>query len=324
MPMKKKATIAAMIGDPSGIGPEVVVKTLATQALDARVLLVGDTGVVADTIALLGAPLTARRIDDVSQARFEPGVVDVLDDGLLDRAACPLGQLSPESGRAVTAWWDIATRLALDEQVDAIIKAPVNFEAIRLSGARPAVSTGVDQTHLLLVTGPLRVVHLTDHVPLREVFAHLRRDAIAELIRLTDASLRRWGVAAPRIGVAGINPHASGDEERLEIAPAIEMACSEGIDARGPVSPDSLFRQCIDGQYDCVLAHYHDQGHIAVKTWRFEGNCALVLGEPFLRISVAHGTAFDIAGRGIADHRSMAAAMRHAATLGGAQGFPAD
>jgi 4-hydroxythreonine-4-phosphate dehydrogenase len=320
--MERTATVAAMIGDPAGIGPEVVVKALVAEPLDARMLLIGDAGVVVDTIAALGAPLSVRRVDAFAQARFEPGVIDVLDPGGFDRSACPIGRLSAECGRAVTQWWDLATRLALDRQVDAIVKAPVNFDAIRASGAKPAVESGVEKTHLLLVTGPLRVVHLTDHVPLRDVFAQVRRDRVAELIRLTDAALRSWGVAAPRIGVAGINPHASGDEERLEIAPAIEGARAEGIDAAGPVAPDSLFRMCIEGAYDCVIAHYHDQGHIAVKTWRFEGNCAIVLGEPFLRLSVAHGTAFDIAGRGVADCRSMAAALRHAAMLGGSRGFP--
>jgi 4-hydroxythreonine-4-phosphate dehydrogenase len=170
--MTKIATIAVMIGDPSGIGPEVVVKALANERLDARVVLIGDAGVVSDTIDLLEAPLKARRISDIGQARFEPGVIDVLDPGNLDRNAFSVGRLSAECGRAVTEWWDIATRLALDKKVDAIIKAPVNFEAIRLADAKPAVHSGVDETYLLLITGSLRVVHLTDHIPLRDVFLH--------------------------------------------------------------------------------------------------------------------------------------------------------
>jgi 4-hydroxythreonine-4-phosphate dehydrogenase len=310
-----------MIGDPTGIGPEVVIKALADGVGPARQLLVGDAQVVRDAIALTKAPLTVHAISAFDDARFEPGCVDVLDPGTLDRREVTIGQLSAACGRAVTEWWNITTQLARDKRVGAIVKAPVNSEAIRLGGGSP-VGTAPVTTYLFLITGPLRVVHLTDHIPLRDVFSHLRQDEILQLIRLTHDSLRAWGIAAPRIGVAGINPHAYGDEERLEIGPAIETARELGIDAQGPVSPDSLFRLCSEGAYDCVIAHYHDQGHIAVKTWRFDGNCAVMLGEPYLRVSVAHGTAFDIAGRGIADHRSMAAAMKTAAMLAAGQGFP--
>jgi 4-hydroxythreonine-4-phosphate dehydrogenase len=187
--------------------------------------------------------------------------------------------------------------------------------------AQAAVQPG--RTFLFLITGPLRVVHLTDHIPLRDIFGHISRQAVLDLIRLTDRSLRGWGMAAPRIGVAGINPHAYGDEEKLHIEPAVADARAEGVRVDGPVSPDTLFRLGTEGAYDCVIAHYHDQGHIAVKTWRFEGNCALILGEPFIRVSVAHGTAFDIAGTGTADARSMVSALETATSLAAGRGFPA-
>jgi 4-hydroxy-L-threonine phosphate dehydrogenase PdxA len=318
--MKPNPIVATMIGDPCGIGPEVVIKALAEGAGPARQLLVGDAQVVRDTIALAKAPLTVRAIARFEDARFEPGCLDVLDPGTLQPAAITTGKVSAACGRAVTEWWNITTGLARDGLVQAAVKGPTNSEAVRLGGASAAAAAAT--TYLFLITGPLRVVHLTDHIPLRDVFGHLRKDEILRLIRLIDESLKSWGVLAPRIGVAGINPHAYGDEERQEIGPAIEAARELGIDAQGPVSPDSLFRLCTEGAYDCVIAHYHDQGHIAVKTWRFDGNCAVILGEPFLRISVAHGTAFDIAGQGIADHRSMAAAIRTAGTLAGGQGFP--
>lgn len=316
--------VATMIGDPCGIGPEIVVKALAQGAGDARHLLIGDARVVQAAIALTGVPLTINAIRDFEDARYAQGSIDVLDPGTLDLADVTTGQLSAGCGRAVVQWWDIATGLALDGQVAAIVKAPINSEAIKLGGATPQTGVPTGKTYLFLITGPLRVIHLTDHIPLRDVFGQLTQEAIEELIRLTHDSLRAWGVPAPRIGVAGINPHALGDEERQQIAPAIEAARKLGIDAQGPVPPDSLFRLCTEGHYDCVIAHYHDQGHIAVKTWRFEGNCAVMLGEPFIRLSVAHGTAFDIAGKGIADPASIAQAMRTAASLAAGQGFPND
>jgi 4-hydroxy-L-threonine phosphate dehydrogenase PdxA len=313
--------VATMIGDPCGIGPEVVVKALADGLHPARHLLVGDAQVVRDAISLTRTPLSIRVVSAFEDARFEAGCLDVLDPGTLDRRQVVAGQLSAACGRAVTEWWNITTELAREKKVAAIVKAPVNSEAIRLGGGASSGNPAAT-TYLFLITGPLRVVHLTDHIPLRDVFAHVRKDRILKLIELTHESLRAWGIAAPKIGVAGINPHAYGDEEKAQIAPAIESARSNGIDAQGPVSPDSLFRLCSEGIYDCVIAHYHDQGHIAVKTWRFDGNCALMLGEPYLRVSVAHGTAFDIAGQGIAEHRSMAAAIRTAAMLASGQGFP--
>lgn len=317
------ATIAAMIGDPAGIGPEVIVKALAGAGRpDARVLLVGSADAVAERVHALNAPLRIRRIRTYGEALFEPGTIDVLDGGELDPASVRFGTLSAACGRAVTRWWDTTMQLALDGRVDAVIKAPVNFEAIRLAGENPQAAAGPARTHLALLTGPLRIIHLTDHIPLREVFAQVRHEAIANLLRLTHRTLLAWGVGAPRIGVAGLNPHAVGDEEQSDIAPAIDTARQAGIDAHGPVPPDSLFRQCAEGEYDCVVAHYHDQGHIAAKTWRFGDGCAAMLGEPFLRISIPHGTAFDIAGRGVADSRSMASALQHAAWLGSGKGFP--
>jgi 4-phospho-D-threonate 3-dehydrogenase / 4-phospho-D-erythronate 3-dehydrogenase len=321
--MSEGPIVATMIGDPCGIGPEIVVKALVEDHASARHLLVGDARAVAGAVALARAPFEVRAIEHFGQAKFEPGCLDVIDPGTLQTRDITVGRVSAACGRAVAQWWDLTTALAREGSVDAIVKAPVNSEAIRLAGAPAQAGVQPGRTYLFLITGPLRVVHLTDHIPLRQVFGQLRKDRILELIRMIDATLRRWGIASPRIGVAGINPHAHGEEEEREIAPAVEEARALGVGAVGPVPPDSLFRQCAEGLYDCVLAHYHDQGHIAVKTWRFEGNCAVMLGEPFLRVSVAHGTAFDIAGRGQADHRSMASALRTAAALAGGRGFPA-
>jgi 4-hydroxythreonine-4-phosphate dehydrogenase len=319
-PDAKSPIVVTTIGDPCGIGPEVVVKALATEGVPGRTVLIGDAGVVRNTIERVRANLSVRPIQDIDEAVFAPGCVDVLDCGGLKPGDVTPGKLSAACGRAVTAWMDVALGLARTGRVAGVVKGPTNSEAIRLGKAVPREQAA--KTYLFLITGPLRVVHLTDQIPLREVIAEVKREKLLQLIQLTHQSLCRWGFARPRIGVAGLNPHAEGAEEEAEIQPAIAQAREEGIDAVGPISPDSLFRFCIEGRFDCVIAHYHDQGHIAVKTWKFAGNCAINLGPPYVRISVAHGTAFDIAGRGLADHMAMTSAMRTAAMLAAGRGFP--
>lgn len=315
-----EARVAVTIGDPCGVGPEVIVKALGEAAAPRRVLLVGCAEAVRQAIRCTGSALAVRTVPTAQQARFEPGVLDVLDPGSLAPTDYRLGEPCAAVGRAVVQWWDIAVGLADAGFADAVVKGPVSKEVIQLGLEHLPPEP---PTYLLLVTGtPLRVAHLTDHVPLSEALARVTTANVLALIRLVDRSLRDWGIAAPRIGVAGLNPHAQGREDQAEIAPAVQAAQQQGILAQGPVSPDAIFRQGTEGQYDCIVAHYHDQGHIAVKTWKFDGNCALNLGSPFLRLSVPHGPAFDIAGRGTADSRSMLEALRTAAALGAGRGFP--
>jgi len=319
--MTEAPIVAATIGDPCGIGPEVLIKALADGAAPERILLVGDCGVVEQAIELAGAGFSARPVKNVAQARFAPDCLDVLDPGTLDPRAVTPGKPSAGCGRAVVEWWDIVSELATSGEVAAGVKGTVSSEAIALGGAVPR--TTEHPTYLFLVTGEsLRVVHLTDHLPLSDALKCVTESSVGELLMLTQASLVKWGLPRPRIAVAGVNPHARGREEQEAIVPAVNRARALGIDAIGPVAPDSVFRMCLEGQFDCVVAHYHDQGHIAIKTWKFDGNCALNLGSPFLRLSVPHGPAYDIAGRGIADHRSMAEALRTAAALAAGRGFP--
>jgi 4-hydroxythreonine-4-phosphate dehydrogenase len=322
MNANNEPVVAVTIGDPCGIGPEVVVKALGEPGVPGRKLLIGDARVVEQTLAMVRSPLRSRAVDSFEQARFEPGCIDVLDPGTLKSQDVTPGVLSTACGRATLLWWELASKLAEHGKVAAIVKGPINSEAQRAAAGPEPKGTEPVQTHLFLITGPLRVVHLTDHVTLREMLDRVKMQSVLDLIRLMHDSLKRWGIAKPRIGVAGLNPHCYGPEDKQEIAPAVAKAASEGIEATGPVPPDSIFRQCIEGQFDCVVAHYHDQGHIPVKTWKFSGNCALVLGEPYLRMSVAHGTAFDIAGKGVADHLSMTAAIKTVAMLAAGRGFP--
>ena len=315
--------VGVTIGDPCGIGPEVVIKALSGGPVPGKLVLIGDERVVRHAIALTGAPLSVRVVDSIARARFEPGCIDLIDDGMLEPGDVTPGQVSAACGRATVRWWDTATGLADANKLAAIVKAPINSQAQRLGAGKDVPTSQSGKTHLFLVTGLLRVVHLTDHLTLRAMLDQVKMQNVLDLIRLTDLSLKRWGIERPRIGVAGLNPHCYGPEDESEIAPAVKQALAEGICALGPVSPDSVFRQCLEGQYDCVLAHYHDQGHIAVKTSHFSGNCALLLGHPYIYASVAHGTAFDIAGKGIADHMAMASALKTAAMLADGKGFPA-
>lgn len=200
--------------------------------------------------------------------------------------------------------------------------APISSISMKMAGVLDKVinvKPGI--SYLFLISGPLRVMHLTDHIPLRETCDLISSELVFKALQTLDDRLRQWGIADPRIGISGLNAHAFGEEEEREILPGIERAQAAGIDAVGPIAPDTIFRHCIDGKYDSVLAMFHDQGHIAIKTWGFVGNCALIVGPPFLQMSVAHGTAFDIVGKGIANHEMMQAAMTLTGSLAAGKGF---
>ena len=319
-----KPTIGIIIGDPAGIGPEVVVKALTQKKPEANIVLVGSAEVVKMAVDLVKAPFDVHRIQKLEDAHFREGVLEVWDPGTLGPKDFALSKASEACGKAVALWLGMANAAAEEGRLQAVIMGPVNTDSLKMAHAlEKIVSVETGKTYLFLITGPLRVVHLTDHIPLKQVvLEEVKKDKILKLIRLVDQSLKQWGIPNPRIAMAGLNPHAYGEEEEKEIKPAIAEAGKEGIPVIGPVPPDSVFRQCIDRQYDIVIAHYHDQGHIAVKSWGFSGNCALILGTPFLSLSVAHGTAFDIAWQGKADSAMMRAAICTAASLANGKGFP--
>jgi 4-hydroxythreonine-4-phosphate dehydrogenase len=316
--------VAAIIGDPCGIGPEVLAKALAKSPPRARLLAVGSADAMQQACSMTAGLLRIRRVANARDAAYEAGVLDVLDPGTLDSRHVTPGVMSAECGRAVVEWRELAAALVRQGDANAIVQAPIHTGAIRAAlGSKgiPSLAGGAT-THLLLVSGLLRVVHLTDHITLREMLERVRAEQVLALVALVDAKLREWGVPKPRIAVAGLNPHCEGPEDREQIAPAVHAAAQSGIDVTGPIAPDAVFRQAAQGEFDCVVAHYHDQGHIAVKTGRFDESCAIVLGEPHLRVSVAHGTGFDIAGRGIASPAGMAVALNTAADLAAGRGFP--
>ncbi|BBD79755.1 PdxA family dehydrogenase [Aerosticca soli] len=321
----RRARVGIVIGDVNGIGPEVVAKSWQSGLLHEACLpvLIGSAAAMERAVAALGMDVGVRAIAGPDEARFDPKVMDVIDSGALDPAAITPGRDTAASGRAVGIWLGEADRLARAGALGATVMAPVSAVALEMAGMLDRiVSVKPGETYLVLFSGALRITHLTDHVPLREVSGMIHKDLIALTLHKMDAALRQWGIAAPRIAVAGFNPHAKGTEDSQEIAPGVAAAKREGIDVTGPVSPDSVFRHCLEGRYDMVLAMYHDQGHIAIKTAGFSGNVAVFLGPPYPQVTVAHGTAYDIVGRGIADHSMVLNAILTAGSLAAGNAFP--
>lgn len=340
--MKKKATAAAastpvrprprrlpivgiVIGDPCGIGPEVVAKAWAEGSLHERCrpLLIGSAHAMRTAVAQTGASLRVRSVDAPGRLIGRRDTIEILDSGALDPADITPGTDSVACGLASAVWLDEADTLARQGLLQATVMGPISSVAMKSAGVLDrVVQIKPGHSYLLLASGALRVAHLTDHVPLREVSGLVTTRLVASALRKIDAALRQWGIARPRIGVAGFNPHAAGPEDEEQIAPAVRRARAAGIDVTGPISPDTVFRQCLEGRYDIVLAMYHDQGHIAIKTAAFAGNIAVVVGPPYPHVTVAHGTAYDIVGRGIADHTMIRNAIVTAGSLAAGRAFP--
>jgi 4-hydroxythreonine-4-phosphate dehydrogenase len=323
--MKNRAIIATMIGDPAGIGPEVVVKAwVSGKAHHYSVpVLVGSAAAVSRALEFTGVQAKVRAITSLEQLSDTPDVIDVYDTGALDSADLPLGKDTVVGGRASAKWLAEADALARSGQVAGTVMAPISTGSLKLVNLLDAVVSPVPgKSYLVLVSGPLRVMHLTDHLALREVCDLITSELVFEALRTLSSSMSEWGMPNARIVVSGLNPHAAGKEDKEQIAPGVARARAAGINVVGPDSPDAVFRQCIEGRYDIVLAMTHDQGHIAIKTWGFSGNCCIILGPPYVHTSVGHGTAYDIAGKGIADASMILNAMCMAGSLASGQGFP--
>jgi 4-hydroxythreonine-4-phosphate dehydrogenase len=324
-----KPIIAITMGDPAGVGPEVTAKALAREEVwdCCCPLVVGDGRVMAKAIDLVGAALDLRTIAEPCEARFDPTAPDVLDLGNVDLDALEAGQVSAAAGRASVDYIEKAVELAQAGQVDAIATGPINKAALNAAGVPfightelLAALTGEDRVTTMLATPGLRVVHVTRHVPLTEVAKRITQENVLETIRLTDEGLKQMGIPAPRLAAAALNPHGGDDglmgrEELDAIGPAVESAQAKGIDVHGPIPADSVFFRAIRGEFDAVIAMYHDQGHIPIKTHGFERSVTVTLGLPIVRTSVDHGTAFDIAWQARAHEESMVEAICLAARL---------
>lgn len=314
--MTPRSRIALTMGDPAGIGPEVVLKALA----DPEVRALGDWIVVGDRLPL-------ERSDAALLATLTEGPgITWHDPKALDPAAFQFGALSAQCGKAGLEYVRLATLMCLDNQADAMVTAPLNKEAVAMSGIHFSGHTeyiaelcGNSDSRMLLVNDRLRVAHVTTHVSLRQA-CDLNPDRILQTILLAEEATRWIGYDKPRVAVCGLNPHAGehglfGSDDAEFIAPAVKRAQAQGINVEGPIPGDTVFLKAVRGGYDVVIAMYHDQGHIPAKLVDFEHTVNVSIGIPIIRTSVDHGTAFDIAGKGIADAESMKAAMKLAAKM---------
>lgn len=322
--MSKKPIVATMIGDPAGIGPEVLAKSWATGEIHqyCKPVLVGSAEVMKQAAKVCGLTLTVNKISSVAEINDDPKVMDIIDSGKFDINSFKMGADNASCGQISADWLDEMDAMARAGEVDATVMAPISSVSMKMAGVLDKViNMEPGHSYLFLISGPLRVMHLTDHLPLREVCDLITADLVSKAIGQLNDALISWGISSPRIAVAGLNPHATGKEEDEEIRPGVEAAKELGINVEGPVPPDSVFRQCIEDKYDVVLAMFHDQGHIAIKTWGFSGNCALIMGPPYLHMSVAHGTAYDLVGTGKADHTMMLEAIKLTGNLAAENGF---
>jgi len=320
----RRPCIGITMGDPAGIGPEIILKTLSREAIyrQAIPVVIGDGAILGRAKGYVGAAVRIRRIESPVKATGRFGEVEVLDLRNVDPETCIPGILSAEAGRAAVEYVWRAIDLAQAGELDAVVTAPLNKEAMHLAGYPfaghteiLAERTGSRNCALMLVAGRFRVLHVSTHVSLRDACARVKKERVLQVIRLAHGVGGVWRLEKPRIAVAGLNPHAGeqglfGREEREEIAPAVAVARAEGINAVGPVPPDTLFYRVSRGEFDFVIAMYHDQGHIPVKLSGFDRGVNVTVGLPIIRTSVDHGTAFDIAGKGTASPRSLLEALR--------------
>ncbi len=317
--------IGLMIGDPNGIGPEVCVKALAANTdLLGEVVLVGSRHALENALEVSQMhDWRCRLIGDTMELEGTPGTLNVLDPDNLAAQSLALGSVSAECGRASFEWARLCEQLCEQRRLAGWIMAPVSAEAFKAAG----VADSIDDlqpagTFMFRINGNLRVIALSEHIPISAVPGTVTRDAILELLDLFNAYVGDHGMHRVRYAIAGLNPHAVGAEEVAEIGPAVEAALERGLDAVGPLPPDSVFRRCIEGEFDVVVSMYHDQGQVALKTAAFLGACTLYVGVPYIRMTVPHGTAVDIAGKGVARHESMSAALRTSSSLMNGRGFP--
>lgn len=320
-----KPIIAVPLGDPAGIGPEIVIHTFNDDSVweVSRPLLIGDKHVVDLAMDVVGVNLDINVIEDVEDAKFEKGTIDLIDMGLITDSF-EFGKVDAACGKASYEYIKKSGDLAMDKKVDAVATTPINKESFA-AGEVPYIGhteifediSGVHDPLTMFEVDDLRVFFLSRHVSLREAIDLVKYDRVLDYIKRSMDAMKRLGVEGT-MAVAGLNPHSGenglfGMEEVEEIVPAIEEAKRQGYDVVGPIGADSVFAQGLLGYYASVLSLYHDQGHIATKTYDFNRTISLTNSMPFLRTSVDHGTAYDIAGKNIASPVSMIEAVKLAA-----------
>ncbi|MFK4298984.1 4-hydroxythreonine-4-phosphate dehydrogenase [Arthrobacter sp. GAS37] len=321
--------VAITMGDPAGIGPEIIAKAMADPSIQdrARIFVIGDRGRLELAMDVVGSALKVNSIGQPSQARFEAGTIDCLDVPSV-RPDLPWGELSAEAGHAAYLFLEKAVELSTNKEIDAICTAPLNKAALHAGGHKfpghtelLAQLTGTDEVSMMLTAPKMRVIHVTTHLGLLDAVARIDGPLVYRTIKRGYDLLIRSGITNPQIAVCAINPHAGENglfgngEEAIKIEPGIKQAQAEGIDAFGPLPADTVFFRAGRGDFDLVVAMYHDQGHGPVKVLGLENGVNITVGLPVVRTSVDHGTAFDIAGENIADHKSLLEALRQAIDL---------
>lgn len=338
--MKSREKIIITMGDPAGIGPEIVVKALSHMEVYQQCIpiVIGDTEALADAIRFCRIPLKLNQINEVSEANGNFGNIDYINLGYLAKNGWEYKKNSKICGKASFQYVVRGIEEAMKGNVKAVVTAPINKESINMAGYNYsghteifAEYTGTRDYAMLLASKTLHVIHVSTHVSLREACDRVKKDRVLKVIELANQGMKELGYANPKIGVAGLNPHCSenglfGTEEQNEIIPAIEAAKNKGINVEGPEPPDTVFVKCQAGQYDIIVAMYHDQGHIPLKLSGFKYdlknnkyesvsgiNCTI--GLPIVRTSVDHGTAFGKAGEGRANEESMLDAIFAGVTM---------
>ncbi|MFA5103640.1 MAG: 4-hydroxythreonine-4-phosphate dehydrogenase PdxA [Candidatus Margulisiibacteriota bacterium] len=326
----RRPIVAVTMGDPAGIGPEVIIKALSLAELSrlSRPVVIGDARVMKNAMKYSKtSPVVLKEIKRLDEGDFRTGIINILDMDNVDVPKLKIGKVSVEAGRAAVKYIERAIDLAMDKKVDAIATAPINKEAINKAGFRfdghtelLAKRTGAKNSAMMFLSDSIRVMLVTTHIPLSQVAKEIDKKKVLNIIKLADKELTELLGKRPRIGVAGLNPHAGesgifGAEEEKIISPAVEEAKKLGINVKGPISADAIFYLANLNMFDIVVAMYHDQGLIPIKLLSFNKSVNVTVGLPIIRTSVDHGTGFDIAGKGWANPSSMIQAIKVAAMM---------
>jgi 4-hydroxythreonine-4-phosphate dehydrogenase len=324
MAKKTDQIVGITMGDPSGIGPEIILKSCERKGIrKLKLIAIGDFGVMLAAYNMLNIKsFRLNRIENVKECLFNNEILNILDLKLISKDELHPGKVQAVAGNAAFACIRKAVDLVKEDAIQTIVTAPLNKEALQLAGHHYsghteilAALTGTRDYAMLLYERKLCVIHVSTHVSLLEAISRVKGDRIEKVIEMANAVIKKLGKDMPRIAVAGLNPHAGenglfGHEEINEIAPAVNRMKEKGINVEGPIPPDTVFLQAVKGKYDIVVAMYHDQGHIPLKLIGFNSGVNVTVGLPFIRTSVDHGTAFEIAWQGKANENSMVEAIK--------------
>ena len=338
--LNNKPVLGITMGDPASIGPEIAAKAGAEKKLYemCNPIVIGDAKVMENAVKITNSGIKINSIQEPEQARFEFGTLDVIDLKNVDLSRLELGKVSAMCGNAAFEYVKKAIDLAMEKRLDGTVTGPIHKESINIAGHHfsghteiYAHFTNTKKYGMLLVDKNMSVIHVSTHVSLRQACDLVKKERVIDVIQLMDTGLKRIGIQNPRIGVAGLNPHASdgglfGNEEEKEIIPAVKTAAESGINVEGPIPADTLFSKARGGSYDGCVAMYHDQGHIPFKLDGFVWNnekkrmesvrgVNITVGLPIIRTSVDHGTAFEIAGKGVASHEALMLATEYAVKM---------